>query len=182
MDNLSLIQPSLAYEAELMTYREAFDEEHIYGGANLAQYEKIADWLSYLEKMSDESTCPPDRAPSTTFLCVRQSDNAIVGMCNIRHHIKTAFLLNIGGHIGYSIKPSERLKGYATRQLHLALLEAQKMGLEKVLLTCAEDNIGSEKTILANGGIYEDTRYDASDDENIKRYWIDLEKLVEFNW
>lgn len=97
----------------------------------------------------------------------------MVGICNIRHDLNQEFLQNIAGHIGYSIKPSERRKGYAREQLRLALLEAQKLGLSQVLVTAADWNIGSQKTILANGGVYENTYYDKANNENMKRYWID---------
>ncbi|MET3559319.1 putative acetyltransferase [Streptococcus rupicaprae] len=98
----------------------------------------------------------------------------MVGICNIRHDINQDFLLNIAGHIGYSIHPKERHKGYATEQLGLALLEAKKLGLSEVLITAADWNIGSQKTILANGGQYEDSRLDESDGDTMLRYWISL--------
>ena len=95
------------------------------------------------------------RSPSSTFLCIRERDQAMVGICNIRHDLNQDYLLTIAGHIGYSIHPVERRKGYATDQLRLALLEAKKLGIECVLVTAADWNIGSQKTILANGGVLE---------------------------
>lgn len=73
-------------------------------------------------------------------------------MANIRHRL-TDGLLRTGGNIGFGIRPSERNRGYATTLLKLALAEAGKLGLERVLLTCDKTNIGSASTILKNGGI-----------------------------
>ena len=78
-------------------------------------------------------------------------------------------LLKQGGHIGYSIRPSERRKGYAKEQLRLGLLEAKKKNIKKALVTCHDDNPGSRKVILANGGVLEDVQ------DSVERYWISLE-------
>ena len=98
----------------------------------------------------------------------------MICICNVRHHLNSLGLLNVSGHIGYSIRPDERKKGYAKVQLRLALLEAKKLGINKVLVTCADWNIGSERTILANGGVYEDSRLDKSTGNMMKRYWINV--------
>ena len=74
-----------------------------------------------------------------------------------------------GGHIGYSIRPSQRRKGFAKLQLELGLAEARKQGLDRVLITCDEDNEASRRTILSAGGVYENTI------DRSQRYWIDLE-------
>ena len=73
-----------------------------------------------------------------------------------------------GGHIGYSIRPSQRRKGLAKLQLELGLAEARKQGLGRVLITCDEDNRASRRTILSAGGVYENTI------DRSQRYWIDL--------
>jgi predicted acetyltransferase len=77
------------------------------------------------------------------------------------------FLLNEGGHIGYSVRPSARLRGHATRALAFALPIARGLGISRILITCNEDNAGSRATIEKNGGIYEDTR------NGKRRYWVD---------
>ena len=83
------------------------------------------------------------------------ADMKLRQIADIRHDLNQDYLLTIAGHIGYSIHPVERRKGYATDQLRLALLEAKKLGIECVLVTAADWNIGSQKTILANGGVLE---------------------------
>lgn len=91
----------------------------------------------------------------------------LVGFLALRHRLN-AWLLEQGGHIGYSVRPSRRQEGHASRALALALPHASRLGLDRVLLTCDEDNLGSRRTIEGSGGVYEDTRADK------RRYWIDV--------
>ncbi|WP_394405629.1 GNAT family N-acetyltransferase [Streptococcus sp. 20-1249] len=174
MENLLLVAPSLDFADQISAYKSAFAGEHLHGGSRLQEMDSLTDWLAHLERESSYATCRPNRSPSSTFLCIRESDQKMVGIVNIRHDIKQEFLLHIAGHIGYSIHPDERRKGYATEQLRLALEECRKFGLERVLVTAADWNIGSQKTILANGGVYEDSRLDESDGDLMLRYWIDI--------
>jgi predicted acetyltransferase len=89
---------------------------------------------------------------------VRESDSKIVGVIQIRHCFNE-FLEKYAGHIGYSVCPSERKKGYATQMLRLALPECKSLGIKQVLICCVRGNEGSRKTILNNGGKYESTVY-----------------------
>lgn len=84
------------------------------------------------------------------------------------------YLERYGGNIGYSVRPSFRQQGHAKRMLAMALPLCRELGLKKLLITCLEDNIASERTIRANGGIYESTVYDESKDVRLKRFWIEL--------
>ncbi|MGT2772271.1 GNAT family N-acetyltransferase [Streptococcus marimammalium] len=96
------------------------------------------------------------------------ANNRALGFLSLRLRLNN-ILLQKGGHIGYSIRPSERGKGYAKEQLRQGLKLAKEKNIMSVLLTCHKDNLASKKTILSCGGIHEDTR------ENVERYWIDLE-------
>ncbi|MGB0102438.1 MAG: GNAT family N-acetyltransferase [Nocardioides sp.] len=88
-----------------------------------------------------------------------------VGFLALRHSL-TPWLLEEGGHIGYAVRPSRRREGHASRGLLLALAEAAALGLDRVLVTADEDNLGSQQVILGAGGLLEDTR------NGKRRYWI----------
>ena len=172
METLYLAKPSLAWKEEILAYKQAFTGEHLHGGSHLQQMDNFEEWLEHVENEASPVTCRPNRAPSSTFICIREQDKKMVGISNIRHHLNQEFLVHIAGHIGYSIHPNERRKGYAKEQLALALQEAKTLGINRVLITAADWNIGSQKTILANGGVYEDTRIDPDDGDRMLRYWI----------
>ena len=121
----------------------------------------------------DPKTCPAPLVPATQFILVRKSDNKVLGFLQVRHEFND-YLSKFGGNISYSIRPSERRKGYAKQMLKMALPFCKEIGLEKVLITCNDGNIGSEKTILANGGIYEFTVHEPNENEHLKRFWNKL--------
>lgn len=107
--------------------------------------------------------------PQTTYWLI--DDEEFIGEISIRHYL-TDSLLRYGGHIGYGIRQSKWNLGYGTKMLALALKKAKTMGLEKVLITCDVDNIGSAKVIENNGGVLENI----VEGKKIytKRYWIEL--------
>lgn len=109
--------------------------------------------------------------PDSTFFCLDEERNIMVGAVNIRHYLNEALLLN-GGHIGDGVRPSERRKGVATKMISLALDECRKLGIEKVLMVCDKDNIGSAKSIQNNGGVLENEV--VVDGIVEQRYWIEL--------
>ena len=111
------------------------------------------------------------KVPDTTLFCLDVDRNIFVGAVNIRHYLNEAMLLN-GGHIGDGIRPSERRKGYATKMIGLALEECKKLGIDKVLMVCDKNNIGSAKSIMNNGGVLENEV--VVDGITEQRYWITL--------
>ncbi|QIX25454.1 GNAT family N-acetyltransferase [Nocardioides sp. JQ2195] len=121
----------------------------------------VADRLS----MADPSTPVPEGFVHCTFLWM-VGEAEFIGYLAIRHAL-TPFLLEEGGHVGYSVRPSRRQEGHATRALGLSLPVAESLGIERVLVTCDDDNIGSYRTIEANGGVLEDVR------NGKRRYWLD---------
>ena len=104
---------------------------------------------------------------------MRESDSKVVGVIQIRHCFNE-FLEKYAGHIGYSVCPTERRKGYATQMLRLALPACKALGLDRVLISCVEGNEGSKRTILRNGGVYESTVFEPGEGVYLERYWIDL--------
>lgn len=109
--------------------------------------------------------------PDSTFFCLDEERDRIVGAVNIRHYLNDALRRN-GGHIGDGVRPSERRKGIATKMIALALNECRKLGIEKVLMVCDKDNIGSAKSIQNNGGVLENEI--VVDGVTEQRYWITL--------
>jgi predicted acetyltransferase len=111
-------------------------------------------------------TSPPEGLVVSDCYWVTEGD-AVIGSLMLRHELNE-FLLEVGGHIGYSIRPSHRRRGHASRALGLALDRAREVGLDRVLVTCDDDNVASARTIESQGGMLEDVR-------GIKRrYWIAL--------
>ncbi len=174
MDEIRLVAPSLRYADQLMAYRSLFTAsgEDCGGSSGLLAYDNLPDWLAYVQAMADPATCPEHLVPSDVYLAVRTSDDRLVGMIDLRHHIDHPILSVWGGHIGYSVHPEERRKGYATRMLQMDLDKARQLGLRRVLITCNEGNLGSEGTILKNGGVYEKSV--DGDGRVFKRFWIEL--------
>lgn len=171
---LHLVEPDLTHEQE---YLAMMDEWLQFGGRlnpgalrnNGKPYQK---WLSWMQADKNAATCPEGHVPQTLYFLLRPGEARILGALSIRHWLNKDLLVT-GGHIAYGIRPSERRKGYATRQLSLGLEQCRAMGLPKVLITCDRDNIGSAKVILNNGGVFENEAID-DDEKIVQRYWITL--------
>ena len=173
MEKIILIKPDLSYADEIIKYKEESLKENplINGSAGLNRFSSIEDWLEELKKRSSEATVPEGLVPSSTYLGVREKENYIVGMIDIRHYLNE-YLTQVGGNIGYSVRKTERNKGYAKQMFKLALEKCKGLKIKKVLITCDEDNIASEKVILSANAKFEDIRN--VDGENKKRFWIEL--------
>ncbi|WP_462422942.1 GNAT family N-acetyltransferase [Fusobacterium pseudoperiodonticum] len=173
MDKIILVKPDLSYADEIIKYKEESLAESpiINGSAGLDRFSSIEIWFEELKKRSCEDTVPKGLVPSSTYLAVREKDNYIVGMIDIRHYLNE-YLTQVGGHIGYGVRKTERNKGYAKQMLKLALEKCKELKIKRVLITCDEDNIASEKVILSANAKLEDIRN--VDGENKKRFWIDL--------
>jgi predicted acetyltransferase len=171
-NNVYLVDPTSQYKNE---YLDMVSEWKSSG-------EKLIPWvlrfdsanfqsmIEELTRLRNDKNLEENKVNSSTFWLSNQ-DRRLLGVVNIRHRLNIN-LLQIGGHIGYGIRPSERQKGYATEMLRLALLEANKLGINKVLVTCDKDNIGSAKTIINNAGILDSE--EIINDIEIQRYWIEI--------
>lgn len=176
MEEIRLVNPSIEYAEDIMQFKQeiisAKDSDAFAGCGSLSRCETVEEWISVLRDMENVETCPEGSVTSNTYLAVRAADNRVVGIIDLRHHINHPILGLWGGHIGYSIRPSERNKGYAKEMLRLNLQKCRERNLDKVMITCSPENVASAKTIIANGGIFE--KNVEVDGEVIQRYWIDL--------
>lgn len=181
MDKIKLIKVSAEYAEKIAEYRAEFPADRIrvtYDPARIPgmdylekygdglEYKNVFDWIQFCNDMSGKLTW---------YMSIRENDRKIVGFIVFRHKLEyddddTEFASNFG----YSVRPSERGKGYAKEQLRLGLQKAKAFGLNRVRIVCRDINIGSKKTILANGGIYVDTIHGMESNLNINRYDIQI--------
>ena len=175
MEELYLVKPTAAHADQIAAYRAEFLErgDSMDGTSGLSNYAAPADWLAWLDTLADPAKRPEGFVPSTTLLCIRAADERLVGMIDVRHELNE-HLREFGGHIGYSVRPDERKKGYAKAMLRMALQEAVRLKIDRVLVTCNKDNEASRRTILANGGVLENEAWDGEDMTFVQRYWIEL--------
>ena len=172
---MKLIEPGIEYAEQIMAYREEFlaSGSSMDGTGALRRLEDPLDWIEYSIRGKDPAKVPDGLVPATQYMFVREDDNKIVGMIQIRHRFND-YLERYGGHIGYSVAPSERRKGYAARMLSTILPVCSELGINNVLITCIKGNEGSRRTILKNGGVYESTVYEPDENVYLERYWIRL--------
>ena len=184
MEKFYLELPSMERKDEIIDYINEFVmyNSDINGTGSL---DKILDGYSFEEtldmclKMEIASYAKKlNRCQSRTFLLIRQNDNKIVGTINVRWNL-TPNMINFGGNIGYGIRPTERRKGYNKINLYLGLIEAQKLGLDRVMLDCDVENLGSSRTMEALGGVLERTEIDPFDGILTSVYWINVTKSIE---
>ena len=167
-----LIAPDASYHSSWLEGFEEFDGAHLDGGGaedwspgDLKDAQSFRRFVSVLVNDAlPETPRKPGYVPCT-YLWIVEGDT-FLGSLAIRHELNE-FLLNEGGHIGYSVRPSARRRGHAAKALADALPVARDLGIPRVLITCDENNAGSRATIEKNGGIYEDTR------NGKRRYWVD---------
>ncbi len=175
MDEFVLIKPSEKYAAQIFEYRLEFLEsgDSMDGCGPLRRFEDPLEYIKACREYELPETVPVGLVAATQFMLVRKGDDRVVGMIQVRHYLND-YLREFAGHIGYSVRPSERRRGYAKKMLSSVLPFCREIGIEKVLVTCIEGNIGSEKTILACGGVYESTVCDAERNRSLKRFWIEV--------
>ena len=171
-----LIEPTMAYAKDIEAYRQEFldIEGSMDGCGSLRRCANAQEWIEKCRLGKDPATVPADLVPATQFIYVREEDGRVVGMLQIRHYFNE-YLEKYSGHIGYSVRPSERRKGYATAMLHDALPHCRELGITDVLISCLPDNEGSRRTILHNGGVYESTVREPERQRELERYWIHLD-------
>lgn len=172
---LKLIKLNKAYEkqlGEMIDEWKADQERNHTNGSPWAifknDYHDFDFYLSHLELKEPED----GKVPDSVFFLLDEDRDRLLGAVNIRHYLND-YLLREGGHIGDGIRPSERRKGYGTEILRLALIECGKLGIERVLVVCDKNNVGSARAIRKNGGVLENEIIN-EDGEPEQRYWITL--------
>ncbi|WP_026884719.1 GNAT family N-acetyltransferase [Clostridium akagii] len=169
---MRLLRPSMEYKEQVLEYKKGFMEngDDMAGASYLQNYDVYEEWIKFVLDNEKENTKHTE-VTANVFLAIREEDNSLVGMINLRHSLNE-YLYNYGGHIGYSVRKIERRKGYATEMLKITLDECRKLEMKKVLITCDSDNIASAKTIKSCGGIFENEVHE--DEGLVQRYWIEL--------
>jgi predicted acetyltransferase len=126
----------------------------------------FAEYAEAMDQLADGDVARGFAMVPDTKRWIVEGDR-LIGFLSVRHELND-FLLEQGGHIGYSVRPSERRQGHATRACAWGLDLLRGLGVERALITCDDDNAASAATILRNGGVLEDVR------GGKRRYWVDL--------
>ncbi len=180
MEKFFLEEPSIERKDEAINYINEFLEynSQINGVGGLDSY--LDDYEGWLQKLEEDYLREPneDKVPARTYFLVRLSDNKIVGMINIRLVLNEK-LRQGSGHIGYSIRPTERRKGYNKINLYLGLKVLQEHGETEAMLSCVKSNLGSAKTMLALGAKLQKEYYSGEYQEIEQVYTIDINESLE---
>lgn len=183
MEKFYLEEPNIGRKNEAIGFINEFYnyKSDINGTGGLQRF--LDNYEGWLDKLNEDYTRIPNeiKVPARTYLLIRSNDNRIVGMINIRLALNEN-LRKFGGNIGYSIRPTERGKGYNKINLYLGLKICQKYGIKEVLLDADKDNPASWKTMESLGGI---NIREYFDDENahciVKDYKINVNESIKNN-
>lgn len=155
-NDIALVRPTLELKEKALEYRsEHFQhgEKVICGSELFDKTEGYEEWLSAVTRNTNSQTVNVDWVVTDTFFAIRESDKRIIGMIDLRHTLNE-FLKDLG-NCGYSVRPSERKKGYGAEMLHLLLQVAKEAGMKELHISVEKDNTASIKVIQKNGGVYE---------------------------
>jgi predicted acetyltransferase len=156
--------------------RDFLDDFAAAGEATIPAYFADSAWphneiVEVFAKQSRGEGLPEGWVPGTTLFLV--DDERILGVANIRHWL-TEHLERFGGHVGYSVRPSERCKGYATELLRRVVEYAgETLGIDRLLVTCGAENVASARVIEKCGGVLEDESFHDAAGKKVRRYWIE---------
>lgn len=177
-ERLLFVSPSLVLERPYLSLLA--EDAHAAGSS---QFERAGrDYAAFVRALDEEARgvgLRPGLVPQSVNWLVREGGDAgaseavIVGVSRLRYAL-TPGLEDVGGHIGYDVRPSERRKGYGTRLLALTLERARAAGLARVLLTCDTQNTASARIIEKNGGILASQSVSPATAVLVSRYWIGL--------
>lgn len=175
-ENVILVKPDVSYAEEIRSYREEMllAGSSMDGTGALRRVEDPMEWLRQNALLEKKENVPEGKVPATQFVLTDPDTHRIYGMLQVRHELNE-YLRKFAGHIGYSVRPTERRKGYATNMLKQSLRFCkEELGLERVLVSCLVENEASRRTILACGGVFEEKVYEFIEEVWLEKYWITL--------
>lgn len=155
-NEIILVRPTLELKEKALAYREEHfqhGEMIICGSELFDKTESYEEWLTLVTRNADPKTVSENWVVTDTFFAVRESDDRIIGMIDLRHSLNE-FLKDLG-NCGYSVRPSERRKGYAMEMLCKLLAKAKEAGMKEIQISVEKENTASRKVIEKNGGVYE---------------------------
>lgn len=166
---MELRRPSLEDKEAILEMMAEFEQAQSPHDGGFWETEAFSyeEWLDGNQNQEIGINLPEGWVPAIQLVAFSEKGQA-VGFLNLRLCLND-YLLEEGGHIGYSIRPSERGKGYAKEVLRQGLQVAKEKNIKKALVTCSVENPASRAVIVANGGLFEDAH------NGVERYWIDLE-------
>ena len=171
-----LVVPTVKLHASWLEARDEWghgvhqDGAGLHADTEVDSAEGFAEWVASLVRQSDHPVpVAPDRVHASYWWMVE--GDQYLGAISLRHELND-FLYDAGGHIGYGVRPSARGRGVATWAVAVVLDEARKLGLDRVLITCDDNNIASARTIERSGGVLEDVRTTTLG--LTRRYWVTL--------
>jgi len=170
---LELIELSAPYQDSFLTGLRELQADGQLLYYNIASIS--ADFGAFVQSLQhnkDRTKIPANRVPDVDYW-LYENDSILLGHLSLRYKLN-AYMLQLGGHIGYQICPSQRRQGYGKIILQLGLEKARAIGLQRVLVTCDENNLGSKKIIEANGGQLENAILLEGNSIRKLRYWIDI--------
>ncbi len=172
---IQLIEPAEEFRqefGELMGEFRAVGEIDLTPGLCCKDEEGFDAYIRRMRDYARGENLPDGWVQNSAYWLV--SGGRICGVCDLRHSLTEA-LRDFGGHAGYSVRPSERNKGYGTLMVKLVLQKASRFGIDRALITCSDQNIASQRVILKNGGVLDSESYSEHGKRITQRYWIDLE-------
>lgn len=174
-DNVFLVEPNIGYKDKFTAMVCAYKASGEVDYYDMYK-EALEDFDKYVLKLQNNAKGIdiPENWVTTHTFWLTNAQGLVLGITRIRTCSDNEFVRNYAGNIGYDISPLHRKQGFGKTILKLGLEKARALGLDKVLITCNYDNVGSMKIIESNGGIFESEVFCESKNVLLRRYWIKL--------